>query len=94
MHQREQGRLGQVEPKDQLGRPRHDELHVHLGGGAIPNFNKRGVRFKDLGFGQGMQVRVVVRVMHGDLELERVPHERHVTFTVPDQAFEGAMWRA
>jgi hypothetical protein len=52
------------------------------------------VPFKDLGFGQGMQVRFVVRVMQGDLELERVPHERHVTFTVPDQTFEGAMWRA
>jgi len=35
-----------------------------------------------------------VRVMQGDLELERIPHERHVTFTVPDQTFEGAMWRA
>jgi alpha-amylase/alpha-mannosidase (GH57 family) len=52
------------------------------------------VPFKDLGFGPGMQVRFVVRVMQGDLELERIPHERHVTFTVPDQTFEGAMWRA
>src|SRR3989441_476929 len=52
------------------------------------------VPFKDLGFGPGMQVRFVVRMMQGDLELERIPHERHVTFTVPDQTFEGAMWRA
>jgi len=35
-----------------------------------------------------------VRVMQGDIELERIPREQHVTFTVPDQTFEGAMWRA
>jgi alpha-amylase/alpha-mannosidase (GH57 family) len=52
------------------------------------------VPFKDLEFGPGMQVRFVVRVMQGDLELDRIPHERHVTFTVPDHTFEGAMWRA
>src|SRR5207245_7209589 len=52
------------------------------------------VPFKDLGLDPGMQVRFAVSVMQGDLELERIPHEQHVTFTVPDQTFEGAMWRA
>jgi len=52
------------------------------------------VPFKDLGLDPGMLVRFVVKVMQGNLELERIPHEQHVTFTVPDQTFEGAMWRA
>ncbi|TLY21699.1 MAG: glycoside hydrolase, partial [Nitrospirae bacterium] len=52
------------------------------------------VPFKDLGLDPGTQVRFVVKVMQGGLELARIPHERHVSFTVPDQTFEGAMWRA
>jgi hypothetical protein len=52
------------------------------------------VPFKDLGLDPGTHVRFVVKVMQGDLELDRIPHERHVSFTVPDQTFEGAMWRA
>jgi hypothetical protein len=49
--------------------------------------------FKELGLQAGMRVQLVVTVMRGDLELDRVPHHRPLAFTVPDQTFEGAMWK-
>jgi len=52
------------------------------------------VPFKDLGLDSGMRVRFVVKVMRGDLELDRIPPQQPLAFTVPDHTFEGSMWRA
>jgi alpha-amylase/alpha-mannosidase (GH57 family) len=52
------------------------------------------VPFKDLGLDPGMRVRFVVKVMRGDLELDRIPPQQPLAFTVPDHTFEGSMWRA
>lgn len=51
------------------------------------------VPFKELGLHTGMRVQLVVTVVRGDLELDRIPHHRPLAFTVPDQTFEGAMWK-
>jgi len=51
------------------------------------------VPFKELGLRAGMRVQFVVSVMRGDLELDRIPAHQPLAFTVPDQTFEGAMWR-
>jgi len=51
------------------------------------------VPFKELGLQAGMRVQLVIKVMRGDLELDRVPHHQPLAFTVPDQTFEGAMWK-
>lgn len=51
------------------------------------------VPFKELGLQAGMRVQFVVTVMRGDLELDRIPAHRPLAFTVPDQTFEGSMWK-
>lgn len=51
------------------------------------------VPFTDLGLQAGMRVRFVVTVMRGELELDRIPSHQPLAFTVPDQTFEGVMWR-
>jgi alpha-amylase/alpha-mannosidase (GH57 family) len=52
------------------------------------------VPFKRLGLLAGMRVQLVVKVMRGELELDRIPHHRPLAFTVPDHTFEGTMWKA
>jgi hypothetical protein len=49
--------------------------------------------FKDLDVKPGARVHLVVKVMQGDIELERYPQDRPLTFTVPDHTFEASMWR-
>jgi hypothetical protein len=51
------------------------------------------VPFKALGLQAGMRVHLVVKVVRGDLELDRIPHGRPLAFTVPDRTFEGTMWK-
>jgi alpha-amylase/alpha-mannosidase (GH57 family) len=51
------------------------------------------IPFKELGLHAGMRVQLVVTVMRGDLELDRIPSHRPLAFTVPDHTFEGAMWK-
>ncbi len=53
-----------------------------------------GVPFKELGLHAGMRVHLVIKVMQGDLEIDRIPQHRPLAFTVPDQTFEGMMWKA
>jgi hypothetical protein len=36
---------------------------------------------------------VAVRVLRGDVELERLPRFGYVAFTVPDEDFERIHWR-
>jgi alpha-amylase/alpha-mannosidase (GH57 family) len=52
------------------------------------------VPFKDLGLAPGTRVQLVIKVMQGDLELERHPLHRPLAFTVPDHTFEATMWKA
>ena len=49
--------------------------------------------FKDLDLRPGARVHLVVKVMQGDIELERYPQDRPLAFTVPDHTFEATMWR-
>lgn len=51
------------------------------------------VPFKDLDVHPGARVHLVVKVMKGDIELERHPQDRPLAFTVPDHTFEATMWR-
>jgi len=51
------------------------------------------VPFKDLRLQAGMRVQFVVTVMQGELERDRIPSRQPLAFTVPDQTFEGVMWR-
>jgi hypothetical protein len=50
--------------------------------------------FKDLKVNPGARVHLVIKVMQGDLELERYPQDRPLAFTVPDHTFEATMWKA
>ena len=52
------------------------------------------IPFKDLGLEPGARVQLVVKVMQGDLELERYPRHRPLAFVVPDHTFEARMWKA
>jgi hypothetical protein len=52
------------------------------------------VPVKDLGFGPGSLVHLVIKVLEGGLECERLPTHGPLTLRVPDETFEATMWKA
>jgi hypothetical protein len=52
------------------------------------------VPLKDLGCDPGSAAQVVIKVLEGGLERERLPSSQSLTISVPDETFEAKMWKA
>jgi alpha-amylase/alpha-mannosidase (GH57 family) len=49
---------------------------------------------KDLGCNPGSAAQLVIKVLEGGLERERLPPSQPLTISVPDETFEAKMWKA
>jgi alpha-amylase/alpha-mannosidase (GH57 family) len=77
---------------DGVERPgRHKD--APLGRCAFARVLELAVPFDGLGLRAGDRVAVAVRVLRGDVELERLPRFGYVAFSVPDEDFERIHWR-
>jgi hypothetical protein len=78
------------------------------GGGDLPVVDENGARcgvartgvlvelalsLSALGLFPGNRISLVVRVLHGDLEIERLPRLGELETVVPDRRFEQAHWQ-
>ncbi|MEP6600486.1 MAG: glycoside hydrolase family 57 protein [Nitrospirota bacterium] len=52
------------------------------------------VPLKDLGLRLGSSAHIVIKVMDGGLERERLPQYEPLVLQVPDETFEATMWKA
>ena len=52
------------------------------------------VPLKDLGFQRGSTVHMIIKVLDGELERERLPQYQPLALHVPDETFEATMWKA
>jgi hypothetical protein len=52
------------------------------------------VPVKDLGLSQGSVIHLVIKVLEGGLERERLPTYGPLALRVPDETFEATMWKA
>jgi len=76
---------GAVRPGTRAGQP--------VGQAAFARVVELAVPFDELDLVKGDRVAVAVRVLRGDVELERLPRFGYVAFTVPDEDFERIHWR-
>lgn len=61
---------------------------------AIKNIAEIAIPFKSLRLETGDIVNFVIEFRKKDLELDRYPRHKYITFRVPDEKFEGIMWSA
>ncbi len=61
---------------------------------AIKNIVELAVPFKDLDLEAGDVINFLVEFKKENLELDRYPRYKYLTFRVPDENFEGIMWSA
>ena len=76
---------GVVRPGTRAGEP--------MGEAAFARVVELAMPFEKLGLVKGDRVALAVRVLRGDVELERLPRFGYVAFTVPDEDFERIHWR-
>ncbi len=66
---------------------------VEIGRSAFARVLEIAIPFAGLGLRPGDRVVLAVRVLRGEVELERLPRFGYVAFTVPDRDFERIHWR-
>jgi hypothetical protein len=64
-----------------------------IGRAAFARVLELELPFARVGLAKGDRVAVAVRVLRGDVELERLPRFGYLAFTVPDEDFERIHWR-
>jgi alpha-amylase/alpha-mannosidase (GH57 family) len=64
-----------------------------VGRAAFARVLELALPFEKLGVAKGDRVAVAVRVLRGDVELERLPRFGYLAFSVPDEDFERIHWR-
>ncbi len=64
-----------------------------LGHGAFRDIVEAALGFEHLGLSSGTRVGLVAVVMRQGVEVERLPRQGHLQFTVPDEDFERKNWK-
>ncbi|HET7754496.1 MAG TPA: glycoside hydrolase family 57 protein [Anaeromyxobacteraceae bacterium] len=64
-----------------------------LGRNAFARVLELEIPFAPVGLAAGERVAIAVRVMRGEVEVERLPRYGYLAFTVPDENFERIHWR-
>ncbi|HTP27155.1 MAG TPA: glycoside hydrolase family 57 protein [Anaeromyxobacteraceae bacterium] len=64
-----------------------------VGRSAFARVLEIAIPFAVLGLSRGDRVALALRILRGEVELERLPHFGYITLTVPDENFERINWR-
>ncbi|MGI5863625.1 MAG: glycoside hydrolase family 57 protein [Myxococcales bacterium] len=65
-----------------------------LGRASFHDIFELGLPFEGFGFVSGDRVALAVRVMRQGVEVERIPRQGYVSFSVPDADYERKNWKA
>jgi len=64
-----------------------------VGSASFARLLEIALPFAELGLAPGTRVALAIRVLRGEVGLERLPAQGHLTFSVPDEDFERIHWR-
>jgi len=85
---------GEVQPKLLVEGPLSEERTEHpLGRGCFRDIVELGLPFEALGLASGMRLALAVEVLRGGVEVERLPRQGYVSFSVPDVDYERRHWK-
>ena len=73
--------------------PARDERQVRCGAGRVGAIVELSLSQEALGIAPGDHLSLLVRLLKGGVEVDRLPRYGEIELTVPDRAFEKAHWQ-